>query len=82
MVYDIAHAHRQVPVRAEDWRYLCFKLEGDPDSVFYHTVGTFGVSSAGFWWARVAAAVVRTLAYYTPMVWQLYQLLYVDDGFL
>ena len=43
---DVAEAHRQVPIHAQDWHMLgCQVRPGEAVSV--HTVGTFGVASEG-----------------------------------
>ena len=50
------------------------------EEVWVNTVGTFGVSSAGYWWGRAGALVVRLTHYLTPMLLALWLLLYADDG--
>ena len=48
---DVSRAHRLVKVREEDWaRQGCrARRHGD---VYLNTVGTFGISSASYWWFR------------------------------
>jgi hypothetical protein len=41
-------------------------------------VGTFGIGSAAYWWARLAAIGARTVLYIQGRSW-LWQLLYADD---
>lgn len=55
MVYDIARAHKLIPVRRMDWGYQAFRLPGpketpeEESAVYLHTRGTFGVASAAYW---------------------------------
>ena len=50
------------------------------DEVYLNKVGTFGVSSAGYWWGRAGGAIMRLGHYmigYHDAIWAL---LYSDDG--
>ena len=72
IVYDIAKAHRLVPVREKDWGLLAFQLTGRPedsDEVIRYSWGTFGIASAAYWWARVSDAMVRLLHYSLGLLW-------------
>ena len=72
IVYDIAKAHRLVPVREEDWGLQAFQLTGKPedsDEVIMYSGGTFGIASAAYWWARVSAAMVRLLHFCLGLLW-------------
>ena len=83
IVYDIAKAHRLVPVREEDWGLQAFQLSGKPednDEVIMYSCGAFGIASAAYWWARVSAAMVRLLHYCLGLLWAVWHLLYADDG--
>ena len=83
IVYDIAKAHRLVPVREADWGLQAFQLAGreeDKDEVVMYCCGTFGIASAAYWWARVSAAMVRLLHYCLGLHWAIWHLLYADDG--
>ena len=63
------------------------RIEDLPDDVldeliWLNTVGTFGVGSAGYWWGRAGAAIMRLTHYalgYSHAIWAL---LYSDDGWL
>ena len=51
------------------------------EEVWLNTVGTFGVGSAGYWWGRAGALLVRLSHYLPPThLWRLWLLLYADDG--
>ena len=57
---DVSRAHRLVKVREEDWaRQSCrARRHGD---VYLNTVGTFGISSASYWWFRLMSGLGRLL---------------------
>ena len=89
MAFDIRRAHRQIPIREEDWVYLACRLDDKPerdatdnDEVFINTVGTFGVGSAAYWWSRLVAIAVRLGYKVAAEAWLIYFLMYVDDGLL
>lgn len=47
MLYDIARAHKLVPVVEEDWGLQAFRMPGESSGdIFTHTRGTFGIASA------------------------------------
>ena len=81
LVYVIAMAHRLVPVRPEDWGLQAFSLD-EPEEVFVHKRGTFGVCSAAYWWSRVASGAVRLLHALADRDLAVYHMLYSDDGWL
>ena len=64
LLFDVRKAHRLVPVREEDWVYQACLVDGDFDEhgeqqVWLNKVGTFGMSSATYWWGRAAAGAIR-----------------------
>ena len=76
---DVSKAHRRVKVREEDWGFQACRL--DAGRVWVNTVGTYGMTSASYWWTRVAAgAIVRLFHYITWPSFRLELLLYVDDS--
>ena len=58
LVGDMKEAHQAVPVVKTDWPRLAARAEPEGD-LYLATCGTYGISSAGEWWSRVAAALVR-----------------------
>ena len=50
------------------------------EKVFLNCVGTFGVTSAGYWWGRAASAIVRLTHYALGHEDALWTLIYSDDG--
>ena len=81
VAYDVAHAHRLMPVRKDNWGYQAFCLD-NPNEVFLHKRGTFGISSAAYWWQRLAATLIRCFHLLAGLLWAVYHLLYADDGWL
>ena len=68
---------RLPPVKASD-----FTAQELQESVFLNCVGTFGVTSAGYWWGRAAGAIVRLTHYALSQEAALWALIYSDDGIL
>ena len=50
--------------------------------MWLNTVGTFGVGSAGYWWGRAGAAVIRLAHYLQGRDRMLWMLLYSDDSWV
>ena len=74
----LPRTHRQARVREADWGLQACRL--DPGRVWVNTVGTYGMTSAGYWWARVAAGAIVRLYHYVTLQLLLDLLLYVDDS--
>ena len=79
--FDIKAAHRLVPVQRQDWALQSFSLD-NPEEIYVNMVGTFGVSSAAFWWGRVASVVFRVFHRVLPQHLIFYLLLFADDGLM
>ena len=54
---DFASAHRLVKIVPADWGFQACRTK--PGQVWINLVGTFGVASASFWWARLSGCLVR-----------------------
>ena len=74
-------------VAEEDWGLQACTLEGEgkqklseDDGLLLNTVGTFGISSAGYWWGRLAAAIIRAVHYAAGYSRNAWILLFADDG--
>ena len=75
---DVKEAHRQVSIDPCDWHLLgCQVIPGS--SVYINKVGTFGISSAGYYWSRVAAALGRISQYLAGSRANTWHLLVADD---
>ena len=78
LVGDVAKAHRRVKVRKEDWGWQACRLV--PGKIWVNCVGTYGISSAGYWWSRLAGAVLVRFFYYLAMAsGEQEALLFADD---
>ena len=78
MSADIQAAHRLVKIRRRDWPLLCCKADSNSRTVWCNVVGTFGVSSASYWWTRLFGALGRLVSGIMQRE-RLFQLVYVDD---
>jgi len=75
---DVSKAHRRIKVKKEDWGLQACQL--DPGTVWVNTVGTYGMGSAAYYWARFGAGVLVRLPHYVAgKEDSLEILLYVDD---
>ena len=75
---DIKSAHRLVKVKREDWGYMCCRSDSASDVVWCNKVGTFGISSAPYWWARLFSLIGRFVSYILGNE-LFYHMVYVDD---
>lgn len=75
---DIRAAHRLVKVRRKDWGYMCCKADSSSDTVWVNKTGTFGISSAPYWWFKLAGLLGRFIGYMFHQRWFMH-MIYVDD---
>ena len=75
---DIASAHRLVLIRKADWPKLGCRARSHDGVVWLNTVGTFGISSAAYWWSRLFGCVGRWVVRLMMSLWAM-QMIYVDD---
>ena len=75
---DISAAHRRVKIRREDWHLLACKSSSASEVVWVNKVGTFGISSAPYYWTRLFGLVGRLVARILQQE-RVYQVIYVDD---
>eukprot|EP00435_Cladocopium_sp_Y103_P025990 s72_g6.t1 len=75
---DIKAAHRLVKIRSCDWGYMCCRADSNSDVVWVNHTGTFGISSAPYWWAKIAGLIGRFVGYMFHQRWMM-QMIYVDD---
>ena len=64
LVWDASKAHRRIGIRREDWGWIACKPFEDGE-VWLNRVGTYGISSASFWWTRFGSYVQRILSTYS-----------------
>lgn len=75
---DISAAHRLVKIRRKDWAYMSCRADSGSATVWVNRVGTFGISSAPYWWAKLFSLVGRFVGHVMMSHWFLH-LVYVDD---
>lgn len=73
---DVSKAHRRFLNRREDWGLQACRIR--PPHLWVNRVGTFGVGSACYWWARLAGLLARFVGAFADGE-DLWQLLYSDD---
>ena len=76
---DVKRAHRLVKIAMRDWgAQACRTGVLNADRVWVNKVGTFGISSAAYHWARLMAGLGRSVYYLLGRA-ELALLIYVDD---
>ena len=75
---DVKAAHRLLLHRKSDWAHLACRASSEDDVVWINKVGTFGISSTSYWWARLFGIIGRTVAR-CLLQHAFYQFVYVDD---
>ena len=75
---DIAAAHRLVKIRKSDWPLLGCRARADSKTIGLNCVGTFGISSAPYYWTCLFGLVGRLVSFMMLKAWAL-QIIYVDD---
>ena len=75
---DVSSAHRLYLHRREDWALLACRASSDSKTIWINKVGTFGISSASFWWSRLFGIIGRCVAR-AMLQHSFYQFAYVDD---
>ena len=75
---DIRAAHRLVKIRKCDWPFMACRADSNSTTVWVNRVGTFGISSAPYWWSKLFGLVGRFVGHLMGCVWFIH-LVYVDD---
>ena len=75
---DAKMAHKRVRVLRKDWRYFAARFPRGKKGHWFivNRVGTYGVSSAQYWWGRIAGLINRVVILIGLARWCL---VYVDD---
>ncbi len=76
---DVKDAHREVPVREQDWRLQVCRARPPPSSCYFFRCGVFGIASAAYWWGRLAACLLRLLHHLGDSSLEGWILLVADD---
>ena len=59
LVGDFAKAHQRFIYQRRERGFLACKADSASSEVYVNRVGTFGVASTPYWWARISAALMR-----------------------
>lgn len=86
LVADVSKAHRRVPIRRKDWGYMACSTSKRPESpeligswpILVNTVGTYGVGSMSWHWARIGSLFQR-ISYYVGGDGLAYVYRFADD---
>ena len=79
LVGDFAKAHRRFKYRREEQGFLACKAASRSEVVYVNQVGTFGIASTPYWWARLSAALMRAVYWVLGPSFPNDMLLYADD---
>ena len=79
LIADVSKAHRRVKHKQQEHGLLACRASDEDEFVYVNKVGTFGVSSAAYWWTRLFAAVIRASHYLLPPEESIEALTYADD---
>ena len=77
IIGDVSKAHRLIKMVESEWGYLACQIE--PDKVWVNKVGTFGISSAAFWWSRLSSLILRLVHFLVGPDLPIDILLFADD---
>ena len=70
-------AHKRIKQKPKDWKYMCARFSKKKQMFFIaNLTGTYGISSAQFWWGRIASLLNRICIHAKLCVWAF---MYVDD---
>ena len=75
---DRAKVHRRVKIRESDWGAQACKTATKSKTIWLNRTGTFGVSSAAYWWSRLMGLLGRHAMNLMGNLWFLV-LVFVDD---
>ncbi|CAK8991364.1 unnamed protein product [Durusdinium trenchii] len=79
LVGDFAKAHRRFKYLKEEHGFLACKAATRSSTVYVNQVGTFGIASTPYWWARLSAALMRLVYWVLGGDFPNDMLLYADD---
>ena len=77
---NASKAHRRIKVREEDWGLQACRLA--VGKVWVNKVETYGITSAPYWWSRLAAASIVRLGHYVLGPRYPLELLLFSDDYL
>ena len=57
---------------------MCCRADSQTDTIWVNRTGTFGSSSAPYWWSKLAGLIGRFVGYVLQQYWMMH-MIYVDD---
>eukprot|EP00435_Cladocopium_sp_Y103_P030315 s433_g7.t1 len=79
LVGDFEKAHRRFLYQASERGFLACRVSSEDNFVYVNNVGTFGIGSTPYWWARISGALIRFTHYVLGPKFLVEMLLYADD---
>ena len=79
LVGDFEKAHRRFLYQASERGFLACRVCEEDGTVYVNNVGTFGIGSTPYWWARISGALMRFTHYIVGPDFPIEMLLYADD---
>ena len=76
---DVSKAHRRFKHCSEEHGFMACRVKPDDNFIFINKVGTFGISSAAYWWGRIFGAVGRSIHFLLGPLWITEILAFADD---
>lgn len=79
LIGDFGKAHRRFKYDCKEHGFLGCRVSSEDPYIYVNLVGTFGVASTPYWWARIAGSLVRVAHCLVGPGPGLELLLYADD---
>lgn len=79
LVGDFEKAHRRFLYQEIERGFLACRITEEEDVIYVNRVGTFGIGSTPYWWARLSGALIRLAHYVVGPDLFVEMLLYADD---
>ena len=79
LVGDFEKAHRRFLYQESERGFLACRVNDKDGFVYINNVGTFGIGSTPYWWARISGALMRFAHYVVGPKYLVEMLLYADD---
>lgn len=79
LVGDFEKAHRRFLYQESERGFLACRISEEEDVIYVNRVGTFGIGSTPYWWARLSGALIPLAHYVVGPHFFVEMLLYADD---
>lgn len=71
---DIRAAYRLVKLTRADRGHMCCKADSSSETIWVNRTGTFGISSAPYWWSKLAGLIGRFVGYLFHQRWMMHMI--------